>query len=80
VSEEPRNAPAWVTWLLIVLGVLFVVAGIVYVTRPINQLPSFFPGHDAALHGKHTKHGLAMFGLAIVAWAAAWFTTGHKRT
>jgi hypothetical protein len=67
-------------WLLIVLGVLFVAAGVVYLSRPASQLPSFFPGHDAAVHGKHFKHGLAMFGLAVLAWAAAWFSTGAKRT
>ncbi len=80
MSDQTRNAPAWVTWLLVLVGVLCVVAGIIYLTRPASSLPSFFPGHDAAVHGKHFKHGLGMFGLAVVAWAAAWFTTGTGRS
>jgi hypothetical protein len=79
VSDQTRNAPPWVTWLLIAVGVLCVIAAAVYLTKPASQLPSFFPGHDAAVHGKHFKHGLAMIGLAVVCGAAAWFTTGARK-
>jgi len=80
VSNQARNAPPWVTWLLVVVALLCVVAAVVYMTKPASQLPSFFPGYDAAVHGKHFKHGLGMIGLAVIAGAAAWYTTGHKKT
>ncbi|HEY5186515.1 MAG TPA: hypothetical protein VIM19_16805 [Actinomycetes bacterium] len=80
MTEPTRNAPPWVTWVLIVVGVLFLVAGLVYFARPAAELPSFFPGHDTALHTKHIKHGIAMIGLAVIAWVGAWLTTGTKPT
>ena len=63
------------TIALVVLAALFVVAGIVYFTTDAKSLPAFFPGHDAHLASKHTKHGLAMFSLAVVSLIGAWFTT-----
>jgi hypothetical protein len=48
---------------------------VIYETTAAKSLPSFFPGHDAALTSKHVKHGLAMFTLAIVTLIGAWFTT-----
>jgi hypothetical protein len=65
---------------LVVLACAFVAAGIVYFTTAANSLPSFFPGHDATLTAKHTKHGLAMFALAVASLAGAWFTTTPDKT
>ena len=63
------------TIALVVLAALFVVAGIVYFSTAAKSLPSFFPGHDVHLASKHTKHGIAMIGLAVLALIGAWFTT-----
>ncbi len=79
-SSETRNAPVAVTVALAVLGVLFAVAGVVYLTRTASDLPSFFPGHLAGSAHKHVKHGLGMFVLAAVTWLGAYFTTGTKQT
>jgi amino acid permease len=76
VESNSRNAPAWVTWLLIVAGVACVAVAVVYFARPASQLPSFFPGHDAALSRHHTTHGIGMLVLAALCWVGAWFTTG----
>jgi hypothetical protein len=65
---------------LVVLACLFVAAGVVYFTTAAKSLPSFFPGHDATLNAKHTKHGLAMLGLAVASLAGAWFTTTPDKT
>jgi hypothetical protein len=67
------------TIALIVLAGLFVVAGIVYFTTAAKSLPAFFPGHDAHLASKHTKHGIAMFGLAVLSLIGAWFTTAPAK-
>jgi hypothetical protein len=63
------------TVVLIGLGVACVIAAIVYFTTSAANLPSFFPGHQARVTRHHTKHGLALLGVAVVLWIAAWFTT-----
>jgi multisubunit Na+/H+ antiporter MnhB subunit len=45
--------------VLIVIGVLGVVAGVLYLTQPAHALPSFFPGYVAHANGKLLKHGIA---------------------
>jgi hypothetical protein len=68
------------TFVLIVLGLLFVAAGVYYLVTPAHSLPAFVPGHEAGSTHHHTKHGLAMFGLAVVCWVGAWFTTAPAKT
>lgn len=65
---------------LILLAALFVIAGFVYFTTAAKSLPAFFPGHDAHLASKHTKHGIAMIGLAALSLIGAWFTTAPGET
>ena len=60
------------------LAVVFVIAGIVYFTKTAADLPSFFPGHDAHSTAHHTKHGLAMLGLAAVSLLGAWMLSGPQ--
>ena len=67
------------TWVLVVLGVLALVAAVVYMTQPADSLPGFFPGADATITAKHTKHGLLAIGLAVVLFIGAWMTTGSKK-
>jgi hypothetical protein len=67
-----------VTAALIVLGVLFAAAGAVYLARTGAQLPAFFPGHQAGSAHHHIKHAIALFALAAVSWAGAWFSTGTR--
>jgi len=73
-----RNAPVAVSAMLIVVGIAFAVLGAVYFTRTAAQLPAFLPGHQAGSAHHHLKHGLVAFGLALLAWIAAWFTTGKR--
>jgi F0F1-type ATP synthase membrane subunit a len=79
VSTAPRFQIRPLTWLLVGVALLFVILAVVYFVTPANQLPSVFPGHDAHLTKHHTKHGLVMLGLAIVALIGAWFTTAPAR-
>ena len=73
-----RNASPAVTFTLIGLGLVFAVAGLIYVTHTAGQLPAFFPGHTAGSAHKHLKHGLATFGLAVVSFVGAWLSTGRR--
>ena len=68
------------TWLLIAGAVVFVALAVVYFVTPANQLPSVFPGHSTTLTRHHTKHGLALLGLAVLALVGAWFTSAPPRT
>jgi hypothetical protein len=74
-----RNAPLAVTAALIVLGLVFAALGIVYLIETAAHLPSFLPGHQAGSAHHHTKHALAAFGLAVLSWIGAWFTTGTRK-
>jgi hypothetical protein len=81
--EEPMPAERKIvmrplTWVLIALAVVFVIAAVVYFTTTATHLPSFVPGHQAGSTKTHTKHGLVMLGLAVVALIGAWFTTAPR--
>jgi len=52
-----------VRFVLVVLGILAVVAGVIYLKEPIHSLPSFFPGH--ALHGQGHHHARGYAGIAV---------------
>jgi len=67
------------TILLVVLAIALVVGGVVYFTETAHDLPAFFPGHDVHSTTHHTKHGLALITLAVLALGAAWFTTAPDR-
>ena len=75
-----RNAPAWVTALLALVGVLLVVVAVVYLAEPAKSLPSFFPGHDAGVSRHHAKHGVAALLVALAAFAVAWISSGTRKS
>ncbi len=68
------------TGLLIVVAAVFVVIGVVYLTKTAGQLPAFFPGHTAGSTHKHTKHAIAVFSLAALTLVGAWFSTAPSHT
>ena len=59
--------------VLTLLGVVLLVVAAVYFLMPADQLPSFFPGHEAGVTRMHTKHGIiaGVAGLVLVA-AGVW--------
>jgi hypothetical protein len=56
--------------ILTLLGVVLLVIAAVYFLVPADQLPSFFPGHEAGVTHVHTKHGIAAGVAGIVLLAA----------
>ena len=56
-----------------VLGVLCIIAAIVYFVLPADQLPAFMPGHDAAMNQIHVKHGAAAAVVGVILLAIGWF-------
>jgi hypothetical protein len=59
--------------VLTLLGVVLLVAAAIYFMVPADQLPSFFPGHEAGLTRVRMKHGVAsgVVGLVLLG-AGVW--------
>ena len=59
--------------ILTLLGVVLLVVAAVYFLLPADQLPGFFPGHEAGVTRVHTKHGVVsgVAGLVLLA-AGLW--------
>lgn len=66
------------TALLLVVAAACVAVAIVYLTKTAGNLPGFFPGHTAGSVHHHTKHGIAIIGLAVLALIGAWFSTAPR--
>ncbi|MGI4788208.1 MAG: hypothetical protein ACRYFS_05090 [Janthinobacterium lividum] len=60
----------------ILIGVLFLVAAVLYFITPAGSLPGFLPGHEAGVMTPHTKHGILAIALAVCAFVAARFLYG----
>ncbi len=60
----------------ILIGVLLLVAAVLYFITPAGSLPGFLPGHEAGVTAPHTKHGILALALAICAFVAARFLYG----
>jgi hypothetical protein len=58
--------PGFIRVLLLVLGILAVIAGIIYLVEPIHSLPSFFPGHAATGQGHHHIRGYIAIAVGVV--------------
>jgi hypothetical protein len=52
--------------VLVVLGILAIVAGVIYLTEPIHSLPSFFPGHAAHGNVHHHIRGYIAIAAGII--------------
>jgi hypothetical protein len=59
--------------VLTLLGVVLLVIAAVYFLIPADQLPGFFPGHEAGVTRVHSKHGIVsgIAGLVLLA-AGVW--------
>jgi hypothetical protein len=59
--------------VLTLLGVVLLVVAAVYFLVPADQLPGFFPGHEAGVARVHMKHGIIAGIIGIVLIAAGTF-------
>jgi multisubunit Na+/H+ antiporter MnhB subunit len=65
--------------ILIVLGILAVVAGVIYLKNPVHSYPSFFPGYNAHGKGHHHIRGYIAIGVGIVLLLVAAFVGRRRR-
>jgi drug/metabolite transporter (DMT)-like permease len=56
--------------ILTLLGVVLLIVAGVYFLVPADQLPGFFPGHEAGVTHAHTKHGVAAAVAGVLLLAA----------
>jgi hypothetical protein len=59
--------------VLTLLGVVLLIVAAVYVLVPADQLPGFFPGHEAGVSRVHMKHGVVSGVLGLVLIGAGIF-------
>jgi hypothetical protein len=52
--------------IVALLGVILMVVAAVYFLVPADQLPGFFPGHEAGVTHVHAKHGVAAAVVGVV--------------
>ena len=52
--------------ILTLLGVVLLIVAAVYFVVPADQLPGFFPGHQAGVTHAHIKHGIVAGVVGVV--------------
>ena len=60
------------------VGIVLVVAAVIYFSMPASSLPNFFPGYESGLSTHHYKHGIGALLLGIGCFIFAWFQSGKK--
>jgi hypothetical protein len=67
--------------LFAVLGIVFLIVGVMYATQTSGSLPSFFPGYKAGdTHDKHMKHAILAIVVAVACFVFVWFQSGKKKS
>jgi hypothetical protein len=56
-----------------VLGLALIVVAVIYFMLPADQLPGFFPGHEAGVTRIHSKHGIVSGAVGVVLLALGWW-------
>jgi hypothetical protein len=59
--------------ILVLIGILCLIAAGFYFVLPAGQLPTFFPGYEAAAANVHVKHGIVAAAVGIVLLVAGWW-------
>jgi hypothetical protein len=59
--------------ILTLLGVVLLVVAAVYFLVPADQLPGFFPGHEAGVTRMHYKHGVVSAAAGLVLLGAGFW-------
>ena len=63
--------------ILTLLGVVLLVVAAVYFLMPADQLPGFFPGHEAGVTRMHYKHGIVSGVVGVVLLGAGVWMGGR---
>jgi uncharacterized membrane protein HdeD (DUF308 family) len=77
-----RNSRVTLAVIIGIIGVLALIAGVIYLTTAAHSLPTFFPGYvKAADYHKHTKRGEAgiIVGILLIVIAIIVWVSGRRR-
>jgi hypothetical protein len=55
-----------------ILGIICIVAAIMYFVMPAGSLPTFMPGYEAGSAHMHMKHGIVALVAAVVLFLIGW--------
>jgi hypothetical protein len=61
-----------------ILGIICIVAAIMYFVMPAGSLPTFMPGYEAGSAHMHMKHGIVALVAAVVLFLIGWLI-GRRR-
>jgi uncharacterized membrane protein YkvA (DUF1232 family) len=64
--------------LAYLLGLICVIAAVMYFVMPADQLPTFMPGYDAHSVRIHKTHAVTALIVAAVLFLIGWFV-GRRR-
>jgi hypothetical protein len=59
--------------ILTLVGIVLLIVAGFYFVFPADQLPGFFPGHEAGVARIHYKHGIVAGAAGIVLLVAGWW-------
>jgi hypothetical protein len=62
----PSQEDSSMKLILNLLGVVLLIVAALYFMIPADQLPAFFPGHEAGVTHVHTKHGIVAGVVGLV--------------
>ncbi len=63
-----------------ILGLICLIAAVMYAILPASSLPPFFPGFESAVtEHHHYTHAVAALVVALVLFAFAWFQSKPKQ-
>ncbi|MGE3148928.1 MAG: hypothetical protein AB7K04_07665 [Pseudorhodoplanes sp.] len=57
-----------------ILGLICLIAAVMYWMMPAGSLPAFFPGYEAGSAHVHVKHGIAAAVVALILFGFAWYS------
>ena len=63
--------------ILAIIGILFIIAGIMYLAEPAKSLPSFM-GQISGSNGHHPLRAAGTFILGVIFFVGAWFALRYQ--
>jgi hypothetical protein len=64
--------------ILAIIGILFVIVGIIYLAEPAKSLPGMIPGHLAGSTGHHPLRAAGSIVVGVIFFVGAWFARSYK--
>ena len=56
-----------------ILGIICIIAAVMYFVMPAGQLPAFMPGYEVGSAHVHVRHAVIAVAAAVVLFLIGWF-------